>query len=84
MPKCNRDNEIQGMKVMSSPRVALPVTAPRLNDDTALLDYTPDDTVQAHRKRPPSWELPQNSVELSKMWLFSRQPIHQAYVRNKT
>lgn len=71
MPQCNRESEIKGMKVMGTPKVALPATAPKVNSDVAQLDYSPYHSAQGHRRRAPSWALPENSVAKSKMWLFS-------------
>ncbi|GMH36374.1 hypothetical protein BSKO_04242 [Bryopsis sp. KO-2023] len=61
----------KGGTISKCGRNTVPMTAQNSEQDITALDYDPKDHVQGHRTRAPSWDMPQNTVEKSKMWLFS-------------
>jgi hypothetical protein len=56
---------------MSKDGVIPPASGPLRMGAGADVVYEPDDRVQAHRPRSPSWQLPPNRNARSKAWISS-------------
>mmetsp|Transcript_22207 Transcript_22207/g.48492 ORF Transcript_22207/g.48492 Transcript_22207/m.48492 type:complete len:717 (+) Transcript_22207:152-2302(+) len=71
-----RAGETSGMRVMSKDGVTPPASGPLRMGAGADALYLPDDTVQGHRPRSPSWQLPPNRTALSKGWVSAAALTH--------